>query len=161
MTDRHPVEIGGLLVVRGSGVIETSALGSCVAVTLWDAFTGNGGLAHVMLPGPLDPAVRDGRRDRFASEAVPELVRRLVSIGSPRRRLTAKIAGGATMFPAAESAKARIGDRNVEEASRALAGLRIPVVARDTGGSHARSVELHLDSGLLVVRSYRYGIREL
>lgn len=139
-------------------VLMTPALGSCVGVAMWDPYHRRGGLAHVMLPSPADTA-RAGNLDRFASEAIPKMAAGLGD-GSAVRRLVAKIVGGAAMFRG-DSRLAGVGDRNVEEVRTQLHLLRIPILAEDTGGSHARTVELHLDTGLVVVRSYMYGIKEL
>lgn len=149
---------GELAVGAHPQLLVTPALGSCVGVTLWDAFQRRGGMAHVMLPSQSDTRV-EGRVDRFASVAVPKLAE-LVAGGPNVRRLVAKIAGGSTMFGNEDGASS-IGSRNVAEVKRQLALLRIPLVAEDTGGSHARTIELHLDTGLVVVRSYRYGIKDL
>ncbi len=60
-----------------------------------------------------------------------------------------------------DSPIASIGQRNVEEVRKQLVLQGVIVQAEDTGGSHARTIELHLDTGILLVRSYLYGIREL
>lgn len=162
---RGPADENTVLVVTGElaaadapKVIVTPALGSCIGIALWDSFHRRGGLAHIMLPAPADSRLT-GRIDRFASIAIPRLADAVAGATSPRR-LVAKIAGGSTMF-GADSALARIGERNIAEVKRQLALLRIPLVAEDTGGTHARTMELYTESGLVVVRSYRYGIREL
>jgi chemotaxis protein CheD len=111
-----------------------------------------------MLPVPAGDRV-DGRPDRFASLAIPRVVAQVTARGS-RHRLVAKIAGGSAMF-SPDSAMASIGERNVAEVKHQLTLLRIPLLAEDTGGGHARTMELYLDTGLVIVRSYRYGIREL
>lgn len=133
------------------------ALGSCVGVAVHDRIRRRGGLAHVMLPSPYDDerAVNVGR---FASEAVPALVQAMIAGGSAKHDLVAKIAGGASMF-GGESA--RIGERNIDEVKRQLGLLGVRLAAEDTGAHHARTVELDLASGVLIVRSYLYGIREL
>lgn len=56
---------------------------------------------------------------------------------------------------------ATVGERNIAEVKRQLGLLNIPVFAEDIGERHARTVEIHLDSGLFVVRSYLYGIKNL
>ncbi len=152
------VATGEFAVADHPHVLITPALGSCVGVAIWDAVNRRGGLAHIMLPTPGDTA-RDGTLERFASHAIPAMAKRL-SVESATRRLVAKIAGGAAMFRG-DSRLAGVGDRNVEEVKRQLTLLRIPLMAEDTGGSHARTMEFHLDTGLVVVRSYMYGIREL
>jgi len=136
----------------------TPALGSCIGLTLWDAFTRRGGMAHIMLPAPADTRL-GGLADRFASVAVPRLAE-AVAVGTPRRRFVAKITGGSTMF-GGDAGMASIGMRNAEAVKHELALLRIPLVAEDIGGGHARTMEFYLDTGLVIVRSYRYGIREL
>jgi chemotaxis protein CheD len=153
------VGVGKLAIAQYPTVLMTPALGSCVGVTLWDATRQRGGMAHVMLPARSDTAM-DGEPDRFATIAVPVLVERLSRLSSPPKRLVAKIAGGAAMFQG-DSSLASIGQRNVDEVRAQLTRSGIPIIAEDVGGSHARTIELYLDSGVLVVRSYLYGIREL
>lgn len=139
-------------------VLVTQALGSCIGVTVWDAFTRRGGMAHIMLPSPSDVNVA-GLPDRFASIAIPKMVEATVQ-GRSAHRLVAKIVGGATMF-AGNSGSLSIGERNITEAKKQLALLRIPLIAEDVGGHHARTMELRLDTGLVLVKSYRYGIKDL
>ncbi|HHJ99142.1 MAG TPA: chemotaxis protein CheD [Actinobacteria bacterium] len=152
------VATGELAVVVHPQVLVTPALGSCVGVTLWDAFARRGGMAHIMLPSPSDTRL-GGLADRFATVAIPRLAE-AVTGGLPRRRLVAKLAGGSTMF-GGEANITGIGMRNVDAVKQQLSLLRIPVVAEDIGGNYARTMELYLDTGLVVVRSYRYGIKEL
>lgn len=157
--DMLEVGVGELAVARYPRYLMTPALGSCVGLCLWDSALKQGGLAHIMLPTMLDSA-SPGSERRFASFAVSELVRLLHDSGSPRRRLVAKMAGGATMFRA-DGTMAHIGERNAAEVRRQLGLLNIPLVAEDTGERHARTVELRLDTGDMVVRSYLYGVTRL
>jgi len=152
------VGVGEYAVATHPSLLMTPALGSCVGVTLWDAGSQRGGLAHVMLPTPSGTSV-DGKRERFATVGIPRMVAELTNGGSARK-LVAKLMGGAAMFRS-DSGLSSIGDRNLQEVRSQLALLGIPVLAEDTGGSHARTVELHLDTGVVVVRSYMYGIKEL
>ena len=152
------VTTGEFAVAEDPAWLLTPALGSCVGVAVWDATRRRGGLAHVMLPAPASARV-SGRAERFASIAVPKLVQ-AVANGGPARRLVAKIAGGSAMF-GHEGRSGTIGHRNVLEVRHQLELLRVPLVAEDTGGAHARTMELHPESGLVVVRSYRFGIKEL
>lgn len=152
------ISTGEIGVAEYPKLLITPALGSCVGVTLWDSFGRRGGMAHIMLPSPSDTRL-EGSADRFASVAIPRLAG-MVSEGFASHRLVAKIAGGSAMF-AVENGVQSIGDRNVSEVRQQLALLHIPLVAEDIGGSHARTMELHLDTGLVIVRSYRYGIKDL
>ena len=152
------VATGEIAVAVHPQRLVTPALGSCIGLTLWDAFIRRGGMAHIMLPSPSETRL-GGLADRLASVAVPRLAD-AVADGVPRHRLVAKIAGGATMF-GGDTGMASIGARNAEAVRHELSLLHIPLLAEDVGGTHARTMELYLDTGLVVVRSYRYGIREL
>ena len=136
----------------------TQALGSCIGITLWDQSLRTGVLAHVMLPAPGDGS--RGTSAKYVAFAVPEMVRMMVEAGSFKHRLVAKIAGGAAMF-SRESLVASIGLRNVEEVKRQLALAQVRLAAEDTGQAHARTIELILDTGILLVHSHRFGVREL
>ncbi len=151
--------MGEVAVAEHPNYLMTPALGSCVGVAIYDRLYRRGALAHVMLPSPMD-TVAPGLGTRFASVAVERLVEELVARGSLRRRLEAKIAGGAAMFKG-DVRFAAIGERNVAEVRSRLALAKIPILAEDVGGAHARTIELRLDSGTLVVRSYLYGISKL
>jgi chemotaxis protein CheD len=153
------VGVGESACAKEPEVLITRALGSCVGATLWDPRTRIGGMAHVMLPAHPAGAI-SGRPHRFADIAIPELIEQLVSLGAGRHRLIAKLAGGASMFKG-ESGLDSIGGRNVAAVLEQIAKCGLRVQAADTGGSHARTIELHVESGVLLVRSYIYGMREI
>lgn len=149
--------VGELAAACAPSRLLAPALGSCVGVALYDPVSKRGGLAHVMLPQPTEVSGETGF-DRFASHAVRKLVEELLAMGTVKSRIVAKIAGGSAMFRA-DSVLAGIGERNVAEVKRQLGLLRIPLLAEDTGGGHARTVELDLETGTLTVRSYLFGVR--
>lgn len=157
--DLIEVMIGELVVAEAPRRLVTPALGSCVGIALYDPFARRGGLAHVMLPAP-HGETPESRLGRFADHAVPRLVEMMRERGSLLSRIEARIAGGAAMF-GGDSAISTIGERNVAEVKRQLALMSVPVVAEDTGESHARTLEIRLDSGEAFVRSYRFGVRPL
>jgi chemotaxis protein CheD len=153
------VGVGELAIAEHPRVLVTQALGSCVGLTLWDPIRRAGGMAHIMLPTLADTAAQ-GLRYRFATSAVPALVDMLADSGSPKRRLVAKLAGGAAMF-GVDAGSSSIGARNIAQTKLELQELGIPLRSEDTGGGHARTIELHLDTGILLVRSYVFGLREI
>lgn len=153
------VRVADYAVGRGSDVITTVGLGSCVAIMLHDAATQVGGLAHVLLP---DEALsRDGaNRAKFPGTAVPLLLREMAARGAGDR-VTAKIVGGASMFSALLTSGVNMGERNVDATRRALDAAGVPLVAHDTGGDYGRSVTLELATGRVIVRSLKRGDRVL
>ena len=157
--DLVEVSIGEIVVAEAPKRLLTPALGSCVGLAVYDVYSKRGGLAHIMLPGPSED-LEEEERGRFADYAVPQIVQRMMEAGSLRRRLEAKIAGGAAMFRG-DSAIGTIGARNVAEVKQQLALMSVPLVAEDTGESYARTMEIRLDDGETQVRSFQFGVRRL
>ncbi len=150
------VRVAAHAIAIGAGVITTVGLGSCVAIVLYDAATRTGGLAHVLLPSEL-VGRGDGSRAKYASTAVPMLLAEIRDAGAGRG-VTARIAGGASMFAALLlSGGTNMGERNVEATLRALELAGVPLVAQDTGGDYGRSVALDVHTGRVAVRSLRRG----
>jgi chemotaxis protein CheD len=157
--DDEIVGVGVLRVARAPLRLRALGVGSCVAVALYDAELRQGGLAHVPLPERGDAVEA---REQFVDTALPRLVALLGESGSPVSRLVAKAAGGASVLLGPEPSRARsIAARNVAALERVLAELGIPLVARELGGSTARSVELDCESGALRVLSLPDRVRVL
>ncbi|MBO4291834.1 MAG: chemotaxis protein CheD [Lachnospiraceae bacterium] len=134
--------------------LTTLGLGSCVGVALRDPVTKVGGLAHVMLPD--STAIRGVHTNiaKFADTAIVELVRQMEERGARRNRLTAKLAGGATMFAlSAKSDLGLVGPRNVEACKKYLAELKIPVLAQSTGENYGRTVIFFPETGEYHIRA--------
>jgi chemotaxis protein CheD len=152
-TVREPVTIGEARVARTGTVLYTLGLGSCVAIVLYDGVQKVGGLAHILLPDPM-ASRRNGSPARYATTAVEALIELMENEGASRRRLRARLAGGAAMFEKLlTDGGRRLGARNVEAARGALARAGVPVDGEDTGGRHGRSVYLDIDEGRCVVSS--------
>ena len=153
---QHRVRIADFAVARAPDVLATVGLGSCVAIALWASETRIGALGHVLLPD--ESMSRDtGNRAKFATTAVPLLLDAMRREGA-RGALVAKIAGGSSMFTALLSpAGANIGERNVAAVRQALHASRVPIVGEDIGGDFGRSVYLHPETGLVIVRSLHRG----
>lgn len=153
------VDIADFAVAGGETALVTSGLGSCVALVLHDRSSGIAGLAHILLPtvGTGPPSLRPAK---YAESGVPLLVDEMRRHGA-RGPLVAKLAGGARMFGALLSSGINMGQRNLEATRRALAGLRIPIVAEDVGGDYGRSVRVESATGAVRVRSLTGGDRDL
>ena len=128
--------------------VTTLGLGSCVGVALRDTGNNVGGLAHIMLPD--STAIKNGHLTvaKFADTGIEELVRQMEELGAVRRRIVAKIAGGAMMFAfQSRPASMQVGDRNVEAVKAKLKELNIPIKAEDTGESYGRTVIFYPETG--------------
>lgn len=146
------VAIGQWAVATAPARIRT-LLGSCVGVVLYDRVARVGGLAHIVLPCARGVVDHPGK---YADTAIPALIADLERRLGPRARsrLLAKLVGGASMFsvtPEANSAL-NIGQRNQDAIEQVLAALRIPILARDLGGTAGRSLTLDTSSGIVAIK---------
>lgn len=141
--------------------LTTLGLGSCVGIALYDKAIKLGGLAHIMLPDSTQ--IRNNENiAKFADTGIDELIRQMVKEGSKQSRLVAKIAGGAQMFEFKHTSETmRVGTRNVAAVRQILENYKIPILADDTGENYGRTIELHTQTGILVVRTIGHGIKEL
>jgi chemotaxis protein CheD len=163
MTDEIVIRVGisDMNVAVQRGVIRTAGLGSCVGITLYDARTAVGGMAHVMLPTSDISRTAQIELAKYADTAIPELIKRMVSKGASISRIVAKMAGGSQMFSHMTHQDAmRIGPRNVEMCKTMLQRNRIPLLAEDTGGNHGRTIELDVSTGTLYVKCVHKPTRE-
>jgi chemotaxis protein CheD len=151
-----PVHIGDVKVAEGSSLLFTVGLGSCVAIALYDPYERIGGLAHAMLPHP-DSGRRDAPPGRFATTAVSALIEGMEARGASRRRLLARLAGGASMFrDLLDREGLKLGRRNVDAARDTLSAAGIAVQAEDVLGTYGRSVFLRTTDGQLLVTSVNH-----
>ncbi len=133
-------------------VIRTLALGSCVAVVLWSARAGAGGMVHVALPSSsLNPTQARRRPGRFADTGIAALLDEMdrLGCGPGPSDLVARIAGGAAVLDLGDHLD--IGARNVEAVRAVLAERRLPLVGEDVRGQISRSVELEVGTGAVRV----------
>ena len=147
------VKVADWAVDRGDVVLVTLGLGSCVAIMLHDPETRLGGMAHVLLPSK--SLARDASNPaKFPETAVPLLVERLRTLGAEPRRLTAKLAGGASMFAALMTpGTVQMGERNIVASRNALREAGIPVSAEAVGGQTGRTVRYVCGTGRVEIRS--------
>jgi chemotaxis protein CheD len=126
----------GELVVAGGDMKIFTILGSCVAVFLWDEGTRIGGANHFLLPHWNKQGVPDVK---YGDVAITELHDKVILHGAVKRRLVAKIYGGASMFKM-DKAVFNVGQRNVEIAKQKLMELNVPIVEENTGGTSGRRI---------------------
>lgn len=153
MSEVIKVGMADLKVCISPDKITTLGLGSCVGIAIRDPETGIGGLAHIMLPDSTQ-IKENSNIAKFADTGIEELVRCIVKAGGSRRRLVAKIAGGAQMFAFQNNSNlVRVGERNVEASKAKLKELGIPILAQDTGENYGRTVVFSPENGEFLIRA--------
>ncbi|MDC7807282.1 chemoreceptor glutamine deamidase CheD [Luteimonas sp BLCC-B24] len=133
-------------LVVDDGTALVTVLGSCVAACVRDPLLQLGGMNHFMLP---EGQVGDGAPARYGSYAMELLINELLKRGANRRRLEAKVFGGANVLKGFTSNP--VGTRNAQFVIDYLAAEQIPVVAEDLRGIHPRKVWFFPQTGRVMV----------
>lgn len=129
------------------GTALVTVLGSCVAACLRDPLLRIGGMNHFMLP---DGSALDGAPARYGSHAMELLINDLLKRGASRRRLEAKVFGGANVLRGFTSNP--VGSRNAAFINGYLEAEGIPVLASDLGGIHPRKIWFFPDTGRVMLQ---------
>ncbi len=155
------VGMADLNVTRDPGVLITLGLGSCVGISLYDSVKRIIGMAHIMLPSS-EQAKNNQNRAKFADTAVDTLLDNMIKLGADRKRITAKLAGGAQMFSFSSSSDIiRVGERNILASRAKLISLNIPIIAEDVGGNYGRTIEFYSCDGRLVIKTIGHGVSQI
>lgn len=144
------------LEVTSSGETMGTVVGSCVAVCLFDAVAGVGGMNHYLLPEQPE----GGRPDplRYGRQAIPALLEKVQEAGARLEDLVAKVAGGAHVlrFPGAMEAIPRA---NIDVAREELDNAGVRLAGEHVGGEAGRrlwfdggtgSLRVELGDGVMV-----------
>ncbi|MBN1769604.1 MAG: chemotaxis protein CheD [Prolixibacteraceae bacterium] len=137
---------GELAIVSGDTKVFT-ILGSCVAVVLWDEQTKIGGVNHYLLPNWNNKGAPDVR---YGDVAVTELHDKTILSGAVKRRMVAKIYGGASLLNLGSSTF-NIGQRNINIAKEKLKELNIQIIEEEIGGTTGRKILFDPQTGFVKV----------
>lgn len=130
----------GEFYVTGEDIALTTTLGSCVAACIHDPVAGVGGMNHFMLPDStgerLPGAISTSAR--YGAFAMELLLNQLYAAGASRKRLRARVFGGAHVLPGASVS--HVGMRNAEFVREFLRRESIELVAEKLAGNDALKV---------------------
>lgn len=155
------VGIGDVKFGTSPDKIITIGLGSCIGVVFYDSVLKIGALLHIMLPYVND-FNDNSNLYKYADSGVIKVVRDLQLKGVDIRRLTAKIAGGASMFNFSDaSIISNIGHRNGLAVKETLKKFNIPITGEDTGGKQGRTMTLDTSTGIVEVKIISCGIKQI
>jgi len=148
--------IVGISDLNTSGDVEdvliTYALGSCIAVVIYDRSVKVGGLLHFMLPdSKLDLKKARTMPGMFADTGIPLLFKSCYKLGAQKNRIVVKICGGASILD--NSGYFRIGQKNITALRKIFWRNKVLIDGEDTGGDHNRTVSLDISTGKVVVKN--------
>ncbi|OHD18394.1 MAG: chemotaxis protein CheD [Spirochaetes bacterium GWD1_27_9] len=135
-----------------SDIIKTYALGSCVALMIYDKINKVAGMIHIALPESsvnLDKA--RALPGYFADTGIPILIEEMKKFGSVKKNIWIKIAGGAKVMD--PNSVFDIGKRNILAIKKILWNRNLGPIAEDVGGDFSRTVSLLVDTGEVILSS--------
>jgi chemotaxis protein CheD len=136
---------GQYYAAAGEGSICT-VVGSCVSSCLWDPVLRIGGMNHFMLPGDTSPTRSPwGISTRFGVYAMEVLINEMIHLGADRRRLVAKVFGGAQVLQGFDTLD--VGAMNSRFILDFLHEEEIQVQAQDLLGVHPRKLHFFPATG--------------
>lgn len=161
----HRVGIGEFVVSNNSNdVLTTIALGSCVAVCLWEPKARVAGMLHFMLPearlnserARLQPAA-------FADTGIALLFRSAYELGAQKQRCLIRLVGGAEIGSRPEGSESifDVGRRNVLAARGVLWRNGIMVNGELVGGTAARTITMSTADGRVMIKTDGHLVAEL
>jgi chemotaxis protein CheD len=133
-------------------VLVTHALGSCIAVLLYDPVARVAGLLHYMLPeSAIDHEKAFKRPFMFADTGIPLLMQSAFQLGAAKSRSVVMAAGGAQMLD--PNGTFNIGQRNHVAMRKALWKAGVIVRNEDIGGTSSRTVRIDVAHGRVQLRT--------
>ena len=130
--------------------VET-VLGSCVAVTMWNARLQIGCICHAVLP------LRASRKSdplKYVDSSIHSMLRHFEQHASLRSEIEVKLFGGAGMREI-RAARASVGRQNIEAALAVLRQEGLAVRTSDVGGTEGRKLRFYSASGEVFVKRIR------
>jgi chemotaxis protein CheD len=160
---RRIVGIGEFAVSDvATDTIVTHALGSCIAVCIWDPSARVAGLLHFLLPdSSINPDRAKTQPATFANSGLPLLFQAAYSLGLDKKRCRVRLVGGAEIANLGGISRLNVGKRNLLAARNILWRNGLLIESEDTGGSIPRTVALRLSDGAIDVTSGRDLIHQL
>ena len=137
--------------ISESDTLVTYALGSCIAVGIWDPVSKVAGLLHFMLPESRPDACVGASEHpfRYADTGTPLLFRKAYDLGADKRRLQVYLAGGASVVD--DGGFFQVGKRNHTAIRKLLWKAGVLVHGEDVGGTYSRTVRIDSSCGRFVI----------
>lgn len=147
------VDIADFKISRDiDAVLVTYALGSCIAVLVYDPVHKVGGMIHYMLPlAATAPEKAKAKPAMFAETGIPLLFQAMYAQGCNKEDLVVKVVGGATLLVVTDIFA--IGKRNHLMLREMLSKAGVPIAAEDVGGTVFRTARLHIATGRVTIKN--------
>lgn len=156
LNDKKIVTIysGNYYVSNDPEVVIYTLLGSCIAVCLFDAQKGIGGMNHFMLPrqSPYSYRSKGSKPGWFGSDSLDLMIDNILKMGGSLSHLNAKVFGGAQVVENLDLLNTNVPTANINFTLNYLDEKKIPIVAKDVGGYSGRKIFYHLEDNSVMVQ---------
>jgi len=135
-------------------------LGSCVAVTMFNAHFRLAAICHAMLSQPrgtVTPCPNPAQRFRYLSDAIPAMSRRFSRLGLPPHEVEVKLFGGVIDLGGEPHNDPSIGQANIAKAQQLLNEAGFQIKARNVGGDRGCKIAFNTESGEVLHRRLTRG----
>ena len=142
---------GELLVTQEPQWVVT-LLGSCVAVTMFNARFRLAAICHALLPKPRGKAAPGPNADqhfRYVSQAIPAMVQRFAQLGLQPEEVEVKMFGGGNVIDMGGDPHddRSIGGANIALARHLLRSARFQIRGESVGGNRGCKILFNTQSG--------------
>lgn len=145
MTKTIDVQIGQVEAGRDKVILQSNAIGSCIAIAAYDATRNIGAMAHVMLPGSA-PLKKASEKTKFAADAIDTILNKMARLGSKTDDIEVALVGGANVL---DREYDTICKDNIESTLEFLREKGLEIKARAVGGTNRRNVSLDIERGIV------------
>ncbi len=140
------VQIGEVKVVRGKVILNSKAIGSCVAIAAYDRERKTGALAHVMLPGRAPQGKEGEEKTKYAADAIDLIIEEMGKFGSRKENIEVVLVGGGNVLNREDDT---ICKENIESVEGLLNERGLKVRAKSVGGTSRRSIYMDVEHGVV------------
>ena len=138
-TNTVDIDTGEIRVSSDPVILQAIALGSCVALTVYERNLKIGGLAHIMLPGK---SHLSNNNTKYAKDAIKALLDSVKMLGADISNLEISMIGGANVLQDGD-----IPDKVIESVLGYLKESHLKLNRMRVGGIERRSAYLDIISG--------------
>ena len=140
------VRIGEVRAAQGQVILQSRAIGSCVAVAFCDVKKKIGALAHIMLPGRAPKNKKNDEKNKYTANAINTLLSEIRGLGSTNGSIKVFLVGGANVLNRKDDT---ICQDNIDSILSVLEEKKLKITARSLGGTDRKSISVDVGRGII------------
>jgi chemotaxis receptor (MCP) glutamine deamidase CheD len=147
MPEQKTIEVatGEVQSTSSSETLQSGVIGSSLAVIVYDRKKGNGGIAHIMLPGQ-SPTKKTTPDTKYADDAIEELLKQMKNLGSAPKNMLVFLVGAGNVLRRHDDV---VCLENVKSTTKILKSSRMTVAKRAMGGFERRRARIDTRKGIV------------